>query len=338
MREAGPGQEASRQSRVAAADALDLAQERGVFEATTAYRFRPLNLTPQGEVRPVLGCAVSAGFFDVLHTRPALGRAFLAGEEEPGRDDVAVVSHAFWQRLGADPGLLGRTLLLDGRSYTVVGIMPRDFDYPVPVELWVPLALGPGDRTDRVRKSVYMLGRLRPEVSLAEARSVLQSVGRRLEQQHPETSAGRQIVLLRLREELYQYTLPVFLMLQAAAGFLLFLACANLTNLLFARLIGRQRELAIRTALGRAAAGCSGCCSRSRPRSPCWPGAVAAAVSVWTVDLIRDEHLRRVHEVDPRMGPDPGRRHRARLHARPGRAPGDRASACVARCTAPTST
>jgi putative ABC transport system permease protein len=165
--------------------------------------------------------------------------------------------------------------------------MPPGFDYPVPVELWVPLALGPGEKTERVRRSLYMLGRLDPKVTVGQARAVLQSVGRRLEQQHPETRPGRTITVSRLREELYQYTVPLFSMLQAAAGFLLFLACANLTNLLFTRLVGRQRELAIRTALGASRASVLRLLLAESTALSVLAGALAAAVSVWAVDLIR---------------------------------------------------
>jgi len=281
------GDEGARQIRLAAADAIDIWREAGIFAGATTYRYRQLNMTARGEVRPVQGCAASSGFFDVLGARPALGRAFLAGEDEPGRDEVVVLSHGFWKRLGADPGLLGRTLELDGRPHTVVGIMPREFDYPAAVEAWVPLSLSAEEKRERVRKSVFLLGRLAPLVSLGQARAVLQSVARRLEQQHPETPAGRTMTLLRLREELYEYTVPIFSLLQAAAGFLLFLAGANLTNLLFARLVGRQRELAIRTALGESRGGLMRVLLAETTMLSVVAGAVAAFVSVFTVDLIR---------------------------------------------------
>jgi predicted permease len=278
---------AARQIRLAAADAIDVAHEPGIFQAATTYRYRQLNMTANGEVRPAQGCAVSAGFFDVLGARPALGRAFLPGEDEPGRDQVVVLSHGFWNRLGADPRMLGHSLELDGRPYTVIGIMPRDFDYPAAMDAWVPLALRGEERSERVRRSLFLLGRLAPHLSLGQARAAVLSVSRRLEREHPETPAGRTMTLLPLRQELYQYTLPVFSLLQAAAGFLLFLAGANLANLLFARLIGRERELAIRTALGESRAGLLGVLVTETLLLSALAGTIAALVSVTAVELIR---------------------------------------------------
>ena len=144
----------------------------------------------------------------------------------------------------------GKKSSLNGRIYSIVGIMPKDFDYPVPVELWVPLALTPEEQADRAQLSLQVLGRLRDGVTLDQTRAALAGFSRRLEQDYPKTNTGRTMKALQLRKELYVFTLPLFLLLQAAAGFVLLLACANLANLVFARMIGRQREIALRTALG----------------------------------------------------------------------------------------
>jgi len=236
---------------IAPADAEELRASNKVFDGLTTYSFQSLNLGTEGAVQPLLGCRVSANFFEVLGVAPAVGRLFAPGEEQPGADRVAIVSHGFWQRRsGGDTHLLGKTILLNGRTYTIVGIMPKDFDYPVPVELWTPLALTPGEKNDREQLSLSALGRLKPDVSVSQARAALAGFSRRLEQAYPKTNAGRSTTLLQLRKELYMFTLPLFLMLQIAAGFVLLLACANLANLIFARMIGRQREIALRTALG----------------------------------------------------------------------------------------
>jgi putative ABC transport system permease protein len=128
--------------------------------------------------------------------------------------------------------------------------MPKGFDYPVPVELWVPLALTPAEKADRTQLSLNALARLKNGVTVSQARTVLASFSHRLELAYPKTNAGRTTTLLQLRKELYMFTLPLFLLLQAAAGLVLLLACANLANLVFARMIGRQREIALRAALG----------------------------------------------------------------------------------------
>ena len=236
---------------IAPADAEDLRSTNSVFEGLTTYNYQSFGLGVEGDVQPVLGCRVSVNFFDVLAVTPAAGRLFSAAEERPGADQVAILSFGTWQRhFAGDPQLLGKSISLNSRVYTIVGIMPKDFDYPVPVELWVPLALTPVEKADRAQLSLNALARLKPGVSVSQARAALVNFSRRLEQEYPKTNAGRSTTLLQLRKELYAFTLPLFLLLQAAAGFVLLLACANLANLVFARLIGRQREIALRTALG----------------------------------------------------------------------------------------
>jgi putative ABC transport system permease protein len=150
-----------------------------------------------------------------------------------------IVSHGFWQRrFGSDPEFLGKTIQLNQRTYTVIGIMPAKFSFPVPSELWIPLALTSEEKADRSDLAVEALARLKDGVSVAQARAALSSVAQQLEKEYPVTNAGRTASALQLRRELYMYTLPMFGLLQAAAGFVLLLACANLANLLFARIIG----------------------------------------------------------------------------------------------------
>src|SRR6266446_6633025 len=236
---------------IARADAEDLRATNGVFEGLTTYNYQSFGLGVEGDVQPVLGCRVSANFFDVLAITPAAGRLFSAAEEQPGANQVVILSYGTWQRrFAGDPQLLGKTISLNSRVYTIVGIMPKDFDYPVPVELWVPLALTQVEMADRAQLSLNALARLKPGVSVTRASAALANFSRRLEQEYPKTNAGRSTTLLQLRKELYTFTLPLFLLLQAAAGFVLLLACANLANLVFARMIGRQREIALRAALG----------------------------------------------------------------------------------------
>jgi putative ABC transport system permease protein len=235
----------------APADTKELSTHNDLFENFTSYQIRSFSLGAGSEIQPVLGCRVTANFFDVLRVSPAAGRIFSPGEEQPGSDQVAIVSNGFWKsRFAGDPRLLGRKISLNGRIYSIVGIMPKDFDYPVPAELWVPLALTPEEQADRAQLSLQVLGRLRNGVTLDQTRAALAGFSRRLEQDYPKTNTGRSLKALQLRKELYVFTLPLFLLLQAAAGFVLLLACANLANLVFARMIGRQREIALRAALG----------------------------------------------------------------------------------------
>jgi putative ABC transport system permease protein len=236
---------------IAPADAVDLQSSTSVFDGLTTYSFKSFSLGAGENLQPILGCRVSANFFDLLGVAPSFGRLFVSQEEQPGSDQVAVISHGLWQRhFGADPRVTGKTLLLDGRRYTVVAVMPKDFDYPVPVELWVPLALTPSEQAERAQLSVQALARLKPGIRAAQARTALANFARYLQREYPETNAGRTATLLELRKELYSFTLPLFLLLQTAAVFVLLLACANLANLIFARMIGRRREIALRAALG----------------------------------------------------------------------------------------
>ncbi len=269
-------------------DAADLVSETQVFDGLTTYRCGDFNLNADGNVQPVLGCRVSANFFDVLDAAPASGRTFAVPEEEPGADQVAVVSYGFWQRrFAGDSALLGRVIQLNGRKYTVVGIMPRGFDYPVPMEVWVPLGLTPAEKADRTKLSFAALGRLKSGVSVAQARGALDGVSRRLQQEFPATNANRRAEVLQLRKELYLYTLPLFGLLQAAAIFVLLLACANLANLLFARIFGRQKEIAVRTALGAGRWRLARLFVTETLLLSFIAGAVAVAASFWSVKLLR---------------------------------------------------
>src|SRR6266478_3565153 len=269
-------------------DAADVVSGTQVFDGLTTYRCGDFNLNADGNVQPVLGCRVSANFFDVLDAAPASGRTFAVPEEEPGADQVAVVSYGFWQRrFAGDSGLLGRVIQLSGRKYTVVGIMPRGFDYPVPMEVWVPLGLTPAEKADRTKLSFAALGRLKSGVSVAQARGALDGVSRRLQQEFPATNANRRAEVLQLRKELYLYTLPLFGLLQAAAIFVLLLACANLANLLFARIFGRQKEIAVRTALGAGRWRLARLFVTETLLLSFIAGAVAVAASFWSVKLLR---------------------------------------------------
>src|SRR5215472_4194495 len=231
-------------------DVEDLADSQ-LFDNIAIYRCGDFNLSSEGRLDVARGCRVSTNFFSVLGVGPAQGRLFTREEEQPGSDQSVVLSDGFWQaRFAGDRHIVGKTIRLDGRSYTVAGIMPPDFGYPVPMELWVPLALGSAEKSDRSQLSLAALARLKPGVRVAQAAAALKNFSHRLSALYPRTNAGRVLNVLQLRKELYLYTLPLFLLLQAAAVFVLLLACANLANLLFARMIARQKELAVRSALG----------------------------------------------------------------------------------------
>ena len=236
---------------LAPADAAQFADSSQIFSAFATYRCRDFNLTAYDAAQPARGCNVSANFFDVLGVNPAFGRSFSPEDDHPGAGQVIILSHGFWQRrLGATLSVLGSAIQINGRPYTVIGVMPPRFDYPVPMEFWIPLALTPAEKTDRADLSLEALARVRPGEPVSQAQATLEGLARRLEQEYPVTNANRAVSVLQLRRELYRFTLPLFLLLQAAALLVLLLTVANLVNVYFARMVSRQKELAMRLALG----------------------------------------------------------------------------------------
>ena len=272
----------------APADAADFLSGTDVFQSLTTYRDQSFNLAVEGSVEPVLGCKVSPSFFDVLGRGPALGRGFAQNEEQPGFERVVILSHGLWQRrFGGDAMLLGKTIKLSGRDYTVVGIMPEKFSYPVPSELWVPLALTSAEKAERAQLTTMAHARLKPGMTPDKANAALASYSNRLEQEYPKTNTGRSATVLPLRKELYLYTLPLFLLLQVAAVFVLLLACANLANLMFTRMIGRQKEIAMRTTLGAGSRRLAQLFVSEALLLSLLAGIAAVSVSFWSVRLLR---------------------------------------------------
>lgn len=242
--------------RIAPADFLDLQRDSSVFQGLAAYRANESNLTGTGEAQTVVTATVSPNFFDLLGVQPVFGRGFTTEDGESGRDAVVILNYGFWQkRFNGDKSAVGQTMEVDGRKLVIVGVMPREVRYPEATDLWMPLALTPELRAQRNADAVpppafRVMARLQQGVSLAQAESELQSFSAHLQQQFPDTHHDRGLTLLLLRKGQYSFSGPLFLTLQVAALFVLLLATANLFNLLFARLVDRQRELAVRTALG----------------------------------------------------------------------------------------
>ncbi len=287
LRPTGPNQTAE-EFPMAPADFVDLKKEARSFERLAAYRYVNSTLTGNGRPEGVAAAGVLPNFFDMIGVQPAFGRSFAADEGQSGRDQVVILKHGYWQRrFAGDPGMIGKTIQLNGRDFTVIGIMPEHYAYPLSVQMWLPLVLSAQDQTERSAMSLHGIGRLRADLTLGQAEAELGAIAARLAQRYPKTNAGRGMDLVRLREEQYQFSAPLFLMLQLAAGFVLLLACANLANLLFARVISRQKEIAIRTSLGANRWRLTELFLIETLLLALVAGGLATAVASWTVTVIR---------------------------------------------------
>ncbi len=251
LSETVPRFSAQRDLMVAPANALDWREQNHAFEQLAFYRPWDANLTGVHEPERIEACLVTANFFALLGMKPVLGRAFSKQEEEPAANPVVMVSHGFWQRrLASNPNAVGQTISLDNRSYAIAGVMPADFDYPLATDLWAPLVMDSRERNQRTTQTLLVLGRLRPGVSVAEARAAMDIIARRLEKQYPQTNEARSIGVTPLRELTNEVTDRFVLLLWGTASFVLLLACANIANLQLARATTRQKQFAVQAALG----------------------------------------------------------------------------------------
>jgi putative ABC transport system permease protein len=236
---------------VAPANFLDWRQENRAFELMAAYQPWDANLTGTGEPERIQACLVTADFFTLLGMKPTLGRSFSREERQTSGSGAVIVSHGFWQRrLASSPDAVGRTVSLDNRRYNIVGVMPAEFDWPLATELWAPLAMTPQESNQRAVRTLLVLGRLRPQVTVAKARVEMGVIAGRLERAYPLTNQSRTVAVVPLRELTNEITDRFVLTLLGAAGFVLLLACANVASLMLARATGRQRQFAVEAALG----------------------------------------------------------------------------------------
>jgi putative ABC transport system permease protein len=238
--------------RVSPADFLDFQRQTHSIENLGAGVEANLNLTGDGEPERVEGARASVSFFKALGARPAQGRIFLDGEDTPGQDRVVILGHTLWTgRFASDPHILSRTIQLEGQSYRVVGVMPKDFRYPPGVDLWIPLAMGASERGQRSVMSLDVVGRLRDGISVDQADSELAALAERISELDPEAHRRRSVRVELLRKYVSGNLVEDFMvMLMGSVAFVLLIACSNVANLQFARVSLRSKEMAIRSALG----------------------------------------------------------------------------------------
>ncbi|MBI1763157.1 MAG: ABC transporter permease [Acidobacteria bacterium] len=240
------------QASVSPGNVIEWRAQAQTLQEVIVMRNRQYTLKSAGPPERFTSYGVSAAFFDALGVKPLLGRTFKPGEDEPGRERVAVLKHSFWQEhFGADPNIIGKQVLLDEQPFEIVGVMPKEFEFPFGGgDLWTPFVIEPEQRQEHNNHYLRALALLKPGATVAQANAELQTISQRLQQQFPKGEAGHEAFAVTLNDEYTRVAKMYVPIMAGAALFVLLIACSNVANLLLARGAARQKEMAVRLALG----------------------------------------------------------------------------------------